>query len=190
VGSSGFTADRTARREDVGLEGKNTEQVRQELALRGLPTPSGDGLADHVLYGDDGKPLGVIEAKKTAKDARAGGEQARQYADALEKATGVRPVIFFTNGIDVFLWDDAQGYPYRKVYGFYSKDSLEYLVHQRIGKKALAHVEPNLAIANRMYQLEAIKRVCERFTGNFRKALVVQRPAPARRGSPSRSATC
>jgi type I restriction enzyme R subunit len=86
----------------------------------------------------------------------------------------VRPVVFFTNGIDVFLWDDAQGYPYRKVYGFYSKDSLEYLVHQRTGKKALAHVEPNLAIANRMYQLEAVKRVCERFSGNFRKALVVQ----------------
>jgi type I restriction enzyme R subunit len=159
---------------NLGIDGKSTEQVKQELKLTGLPTPSGDGFADYVLYGDDGKPLAVIEAKKTAKDARAGGEQARQYADALEKATGVRPVVFFTNGIDVFLWDDAQGYPYRKVYGFYSKDSLEYLVHQRTGKKALAHVEPNLAIANRMYQLEAVKRVCERFTGNFRKALVVQ----------------
>ncbi|OQX69582.1 MAG: hypothetical protein B6A08_04485 [Sorangiineae bacterium NIC37A_2] len=159
---------------NVGIHGKSTEQVKQELKLTGLPTPSGDGSADYVLYGDDGKPLAVIEAKKTAKDARRGGEQARQYADALEKATGVRPVIFFTNGIDVFLWDDAQGYPYRKVYGFYSKDSLEYLVHQRIGKKALAHVEPNLAIAGRMYQLEAVKRVCERFESNFRKALVVQ----------------
>lgn len=159
---------------NVGIDGKNTEQVKQELKLAGLPTPSGDGFADYVLYGDDGKPLGVIEAKKTVKDARAGGEQARQYADALEKATGVRPVIFFTNGVDIFLWDDAQGYPYRKVYGFYSKDSLEYLVHQRTGKRALAHVEPNLAIANRMYQLEAVRRVCERFESNFRKALVVQ----------------
>ncbi len=163
---------------DVGVAGKSTEQVRQEQKLTGLPTPSGDGFADYVLYGDDGKPLAVIEAKKTAKDARAGGEQARQYADALEKATGVRPVVFFTNGIDIFLWDDAQGHPYRKIYGFYSKDSLEYLVHQRpgdrTGKKALAQVEPNLAIAGRMYQLEAVKRVCERFTNNFRKALVVQ----------------
>lgn len=60
----------------------------------------------------------------------------------LEKETGVRPVIFFTNGIDIFLWDDNQGYPYRKVYGFYSKDSLEYLVHQRTNKKALATIEP------------------------------------------------
>ncbi|MBK7156566.1 MAG: DEAD/DEAH box helicase family protein [Sandaracinaceae bacterium] len=159
---------------NVGLDCKNTEQVKQEVKLTGLPTKSGDGFADYVLYGDDGKPLAVIEAKKTAKDARAGSEQARQYADALEKATGVRPVVFFTNGIDVFLWDDAQKYPYRKVYGFYSKDSLEYLVHQRVGKKALAHVEPNLAIANRMYQLEAVKRVTERFESKFRKALVVQ----------------
>ncbi|MBK6580225.1 MAG: DEAD/DEAH box helicase family protein [Sandaracinaceae bacterium] len=153
---------------------QNTEQVRQEVQLSTMPTPSGDGFADYVLYGDDGKPLAVIEAKKTAKDAQQGGEQARMYADALEKATGVRPVVFFTNGIDVFLWDDAQKYPYRKVYGFYSKDSLEYLVHQRVGKKALAHVEPNLAIANRMYQLEAVKRVTERFESKFRKALVVQ----------------
>ncbi len=164
---------------NVSSDGGSTEQVKQELKLTGLPTRSGNGFADYVLYGDDGKPLAVVEAKKTAKDARAGGEQARQYADALERATGVRPVVFFTNGIDVFLWDDAPystggRHPYRKVYGFYSKDSLEYLVHQRTGKKALAHVEPNLAIANRMYQLEAVKRVCERFESNFRKALVVQ----------------
>ncbi|WP_141326338.1 DEAD/DEAH box helicase family protein [Myxococcus sp. AB025B] len=159
---------------NVGASGANTEQVRQEVRLTGMPTPTGEGFADYLLYGDDGKPLAVIEAKKTAKDARAGGEQARMYATCLEKETGVRPVIFFTNGIDVFLWDDAQGYPYRKVYGFYSKDSLEYLVHQRANKRPLAAVEPNLAIANRMYQLEAVKRVCERFEGKFRKSLVVQ----------------
>ncbi len=159
---------------NIGALGANTEQVKQEVKLKGLPTPSGDGFADYVLYGDDGKPLAVIEAKKTAKDARHGSEQARQYAEALEKETGVRPVIFFTNGFDIFLWDDAQNYPYRKVYGFYSKDSLEYLVHQRHNKKVLAHVEPSLAIAGRMYQLEAIKRVTERFENNFRKALIVQ----------------
>ena len=159
---------------NVGENGKNTEQVRQEVRLTTMPTPSREGFADYVLYGDDGKPLAVIEAKKTAKDARIGGEQARQYATCLETETGVRPVVFFTNGVDIFLWDDAQGYPYRKVYGFYSKDSLEYLVHQRTNKKPLATVEPNLAIANRMYQLEAVKRVCERFQNSFRKALLVQ----------------
>ena len=159
---------------DVGPNGRNTDEVRQEVKLASMPTESGNGFADYVLYGDDGKPLAVVEAKKTAKDALVGAEQARIYATCLEKETGVRPVIFFTNGADIFLWDDAQGYPYRKVYGFYSKDSLEYLVHQRTNKKALANVEPNLAIANRMYQLEAVKRVCERFSNKFRKSLLVQ----------------
>lgn len=159
---------------EVGVHGKNTDQVRQEVRLFAMPTESGEGYADYVLYGDDGKPLAVIEAKRTAKDAQVGAEQARMYAVCLEKETGVRPVIFFTNGPDIFLWDDAQGYPYRKVYGFYSKDSLEYLVHQRTNKKPLATVEPNLAIANRMYQLEAIKRVGERFSNKFRKSLLVQ----------------
>jgi len=158
----------------VGPDGATTEQVRQEVRLTGLPTSSGEGFADYVLYGDDGKPLAVVEAKRTAKDVKEGAEQARQYADALQRETGARPVIFFTNGPDIFLWDDAQGYPWRKVYGFYSKDSLEYLAYQRANRKPLASVEPNLAIANRMYQLEAVKRVGERFGMNFRRALLVQ----------------
>jgi type I restriction enzyme R subunit len=159
---------------DVGSQGASTEEVGQEVQLSSMPTPSGQGYADYVLYGDDGKPLAVIEAKKTAKDAREGAEQARMYATSLDKETGVRPVVFFTNGVDVFLWDDAQGYPYRKIYGLYSKDSLEYLTYQRANKKPLATIEPNIDIANRMYQLEAIKRVTERFTNKFRKALLVQ----------------
>lgn len=159
---------------DVGPNGVSTEQVRQEVKLTTMPTESGDGYADYVLYGDDGKPLAVIEAKKTAKDSRLGATQGQIYATCLEKETGVRPVIFFTNGPDIFIWDDAQRYAYRKIYGFYSKDSLEYLHHQRVNKKPLATIEPNLAIADRMYQLEAIKRVGERFSSNFRKALLVQ----------------
>jgi type I restriction enzyme R subunit len=162
---------------DVGADGANTEEVRQEVRLTTMPTESGkdgNGRADYVLYGDDGKPLAVIEAKRTAADVKKGAEQARIYADCLERETGARPVIFFTNGADMFIWDDAQHYPWRKVYGFYSKDSLEYLTHQRTNRKALTTVEPNLAIADRMYQLEAVKRVCERFSTNFRKALLVQ----------------
>lgn len=159
---------------DVGEKGANTEQVKQEVWLSKLRSESGKGRADYVLYGDDGKPLAVIEAKRTAKNVEEGAQQAREYADALEKETGVRPVIFFTNGPEIFLWDDAQGYPWRRVYGFYSKDSLEYLTYQRANRKALATVEPNFAIANRMYQLEAVKRVCENFSSNSRRALLVQ----------------
>lgn len=158
----------------VGPKGKDTEQVRQEVTVFEHPTPSGEGIADYVLYGDDGKPLAVVEAKKTSKDARLGAEQARIYATCLEKETGQRPVIFYTNGIDIFIWDDAQGYTPRKIYGFYSKDSLEYLLHQRTNKTPLATIAPNLEIADRMYQLEAVKRVSERFEKKFRRSLLVQ----------------
>lgn len=154
---------------DVGVDGANTDSVRQELVLAG----TGER-ADYVLYGPNGKPLAVIEAKRTMKDATAGLEQARLYADALEAATGQRPVIFCTNGIDIFIDDDAQKYPRRPIHGFYSRDSLEYLIHQRSTKKNLATVAPDLRITERMYQLEAIKRVTERFSSNFRKALIVQ----------------
>ncbi len=159
---------------DVGPNGKSTEQVGQEVPLTTMPTASGEGYADYVLYGDNGKPLAVIEAKKTAKDARIGAEQARIYATCLEKERGQRPVIFYTNGIDIFIWDDAQGYTPRKVYGFYSKDSLDYLLQKRREKKPLATTTPNHAIAGRMYQLEAIKRVSERFEQKFRRVLLVQ----------------
>ena len=158
----------------VGPRKVNTDEVGQEVALTTMNTASKLGFADYVLYGDDGKPLAVIEAKKTAKDAKQGAEQAHDYADALEKETGVRPVIFFTNGMDIFLWDDVQGYPWRKVYGYYSKASLEYLHHQRANKKPLDVVAPDATIAGRLYQLEAIKRVGERFASKFRRALIVQ----------------
>jgi type I restriction enzyme, R subunit len=159
---------------NVGANGANTDQVKQEVRLTSMRTESGVGRADYVLYGDDEKPLAVIEAKRTVKNVKEGAEQARVYADALEQETGARPVIFFTNGPDTFIWDDVQKYPWRKVYGFYSKDSLEYLAHQRINRKPLSTIEPNLAIANRIYQLEAVKRVSERFSDNFRKSLLVQ----------------
>ncbi len=161
---------------DIGAQGRNTEQVHQEERLATMPTKSGEGYADYVVYGDDGKPLAVIEAKKTARDAREGQEQARIYADCLEREQGRRPVIFYTNGIDIFIWDDAKRYSPRKIYGFYSKDSLEYLVHQRAARVPLSgpKASPNPGIAGRMYQLEAIKRIAERFDNNFRKALIVQ----------------
>ena len=161
---------------NVGSRGKNTEQVHQEERLSTMPTKSGEGYADYVLYGDDGKPLAVIEAKRTARDAQEGQEQARIYADCLEREQGRRPVIFYTNGVDISVWDDAQKYNPRKIYGFYSKDSIEYLIHQRQTRSTLASpkVAPSPIIAGRMYQLEAIKRICERFTDGFRRALVVQ----------------
>jgi type I restriction enzyme, R subunit len=165
---------------DVGPNGQSTDQVGQEVLLHGLPdTKTGDGYADYVLWAANGLPLAVIEAKRTSKDAGVGRTQAWNYANSLAEKHGVRPVIFYTNGIDIWIWDDVQPVsgtpaPPRKIYGFYSKDSLEYLHFQRANKEQLELVEPSVEIAGRMYQLEAVKRVNERFSNGHRKALVVQ----------------
>ncbi|MBW8854376.1 MAG: DEAD/DEAH box helicase family protein [Bradyrhizobium sp.] len=104
-----------------------------------------------------------------------GRHQAKLYADSLEKTFGHRPVIFYTNGFDIWIWDDAQGFPPRRLFGYYSKDSLQHLAnYQRKERKPLDTVELNGQIVDRLYQFEAIKRVAERFEGKHRKALVVQ----------------
>jgi len=160
---------------NIGSNGRNTDEITQEEEVQDQPTATGTGYVDYVLWDDNGKPLAVIEAKKTAKSAELGRKQAALYADALEKSHGQRPIIYYTNGIDIWIWDDAQGYPPRRLFGFYSKDSLQYLVNfQRSARKELDTIEPNANIAGRLYQIEAISRVTERFTDKHRKALIVQ----------------
>lgn len=78
----------------------------REFQVTGMPTDSGIGFADYVLWGDDGKPLAVVEAKRTKKDSRMGLHQAKLYADCLEVTYGRRPVIFTTNGYEHWIWDD------------------------------------------------------------------------------------
>jgi type I restriction enzyme, R subunit len=159
----------------VGANGADTDEVKQELEIQHQPTATGVGYADYVLFDDNGKPLAVVEAKKTATDATLGRNQARIYADGLKKMYGQRPVIFYTNGFDVHIWDDAQKVPDRKIYGFYSKESLKYLVNfQRSEKKLLDTVAIKPEITDRLYQQEAIKRVLEKFADKHRKALIIQ----------------
>lgn len=160
---------------DIAEGVKNTTQVGKEVEVDGQPTASGIGYADYVLWDDNGNPLAVIEAKKTSTDAELGRHQAKLYSDSLEKRYGHRPVIFYTNGFDIWIWDDAQDFPPRKLYGFYSKDSLQHLAnYQRHNKQPLNTVAISDQIVDRLYQLEAIKRVSERFSQKHRRALVVQ----------------
>jgi len=160
---------------NVGSGLESTSNVGKEIEVADQPTPSGKGFVDYVLWDDDGSPLAVVEAKKTSVDPERGRKQAKIYADALEKSHGQRPAIFYTNGYDIWLWDDKAGYPPRKVYGYYSKDSLQYLVKfQRKSRGKLSTLAPQQAIVNRLYQMEAIKRVTERFEAQHRKVLVVQ----------------
>lgn len=157
----------------------NTAQVRKEVAVGHQPTESGTGYIDYVLYDEtNGRPLAVVEAKKTARTAEEGRTQAQLYADGLMRdlhlAPHERPVLFYTNGHDLWLWNDAEQEPPRRVYGFPSPDSLAYLHHQRTQRKPLAEVAPSTAIIDRSYQIEAVRRVVERFAEKKRKALIVQ----------------
>jgi len=167
-------AELRSRGWDVSLDGSSTNAVGKEVQLTGQPTDTGIGYCDYVLWDDNGKPLAVIEAKRTRRNVKEGREQAKLYADALEKQFGQRPVIFYTNGYDIYLWDDAQGYAPRQLYGYYSKDSLQYLILQRSIKGDLNKTPIDITVAGRDYQIETISRVCERFTDKHRKALVVQ----------------
>ncbi|MEZ6079959.1 MAG: type I restriction endonuclease [Pirellulaceae bacterium] len=120
---------------DVGKGMTNTAQVLKEAPVKYQVGASGSGKADYILDDDNGKPLGVVEAKKTAVDPQIGRKQAEQYADGLEREHAQRPVIFYTNGYDLWIWNDKAGEPPRKIYGFYSKDSLQHIHYQRTAKK-------------------------------------------------------
>ena len=122
--------------------------------------PSGIGYVDYVLWGKDGKPLAVVEAKKTMAEARKGRHQAELYADCLETMHGQRPVIFYTNGFETFIWDDTF-YTDREIQGFYTQDEVQLLIDRRTTRKDLRSFKVDLDIAGRDYQLEAIKRVAE-----------------------------
>lgn len=143
-----------------------------EYEVTGMPNAKGVGYADYVLWGDDGKPLGVVEAKKTSVDSEVGKQQAKLYADCLEQMHGQRPVIFYTNGYDIWVWDDC-AYPPRRVAGFYKKDELHRLIMQRTLKAQLDVAGIKDAIVERYYQKRAIGSICEQFSKARRKALLV-----------------
>ena len=144
-----------------------------EVELYGMPNKSEVGYADYVLYGDDGKPLAVIEAKRTCVDVSKGRQQAKLYADLLEQKYGRRPIIFLSNGFDTHIWDDKH-YPERKVAAIYSKRDLEKLLNLHTMRTSLKNVMVDKHIAGRYYQEGAIKAVCEAFDKkNRRKALLV-----------------
>ena len=155
--------------EDAGwTEGKDW---LNEVELPGMPNKSEVGYADYVLYGDDGRPLAVIEAKRTCVDAVKGRQQAKLYADLLEKKYHRRPVIFLTNGFETHITDNL--YPERKCAAIYSKRDLEKLFNLQTMRTSLKNIMVNRNIAGRYYQEGAIKAVCDAFARNRRKALLV-----------------
>lgn len=146
------------------------KDIGEEVEVQGMPNKSGEGSVDYVLYGANGKPLAVVEAKRTSKDPKIGQQQAKLYADCLEKKYGQRPIIFLTNGFDTYIWDD---YSDRRIYGFYKKSELQLMIDRRRSKKSLSLITINDEISNRYYQKEAIKAVCEALETKQRKTLLV-----------------
>ena len=156
------------RLEDVGwtfgIDWKN------EVNVSGVSTPTGEGYLDYVLFDDDGTPLALVEAKKLSIEPEKGRLQAINYAKAIEKQYGVKIVIFLANGKEIRMFND--GYPERTVSTFFSKDDLRAIKYKQNNRTSLENIDVP-EFCSRRYQFLALKSVCERFSGNFRKALVV-----------------
>ena len=144
----------------------------REWLVTGIPSPSGQGNVDYVLWGDDGKPLAVVEAKRATKGAKEGRLQAEIYADALERDFGQRPLIYYTNGFETWLWDDRRYAP-RRVAGYMTKDELALAIQRRTSIRPLATATIDRSIVERPYQLRAIRAVTEAFEHQRRRALLV-----------------
>lgn len=153
---------------------KNVEEYE---VLNCMPTTSGErtgtGYVDYVLWGNDGKPVALVEAKRTRADPKVGKRQAELYADCLEQHHGQRPIIYYSNGYTTWLWDD-QFYPPREVQGFATRDELQWRINQRTSREDLGTLLPKKEITGRYYQREAAARVMESFGAlRKRKSLIV-----------------
>lgn len=147
--------------------------VQEEYPVDGMAgLPGQAGFCDYVLFGKDGCPLAVVEAKRTSKDPNIGRRQAVLYADCLERRFGRRPMMFTTNGFETYFWDDKTA-PQRKVSGIFGKDDLQKLMNRRSERLDLMTIPIDDRITDRYYQKEAIRAVCEQIQQGFRKHLLV-----------------
>ncbi|MBQ2122443.1 MAG: DEAD/DEAH box helicase family protein, partial [Bacteroidaceae bacterium] len=142
-----------------------------EVKVQGMPNAGGEGFADYVLFGGNGKPLAVVEAKRSSVSPLKGKHQAELYADCLERQYGVRPVIYYTNGFETYIIDGL-GYPPRRLYSFHTAADLEWMIQQR-ERRDISDFSVKDHITDRAYQKMAIKAVCEHLNKKHRRALLV-----------------
>ena len=158
---------------ELANAGWDKDQIVEEYPLSNMPRESKHGFVDYVLFGADGKPLAIVEAKRSSKSTNVGLQQAKIYADCLEAETGQRPLIFVTNGFEFILWDDAAGYPHRTVSGIFTSDEMQLAINRRNVRKSLVDVAIDDKITNRWYQKAAIRAVCDAIENKRREALLV-----------------
>lgn len=163
-----YLIDVALREAGWDLQGKNDKEYK----VTGMPkstNPSGTGYVDYVLWGDDGLPLALVEAKQTMVNATRGENQAQLYADAIEEMHGQRPVMYYSNGYDTFLWDDQFYKQARQVHGFYTKEELQRVIWRRTNRKDIRKEEIDTDIVERYYHWRAIRSIAEHFSANDRK---------------------
>ena len=168
----------------LAQSGWNVTDPMQVVEEFSIPTPQTDRVAepsgsyqshqfsDYVLLGKDGKPLAVVEAKKSSKDAALGREQAKQYCYNIQQQGSELPFCFYTNGHDIYFWN-LENYPPRKVVGFPTRDDLERFQYIRRNKRSLTQELINTDIAGRDYQIRAIRSVLEGIEQKRRNFLLV-----------------
>ena len=152
--------------ENVVLPGK----AGIEIEVHGMPNPQGLGYCDYVLYGKDGKPLAIVEVKKTSVSPEKGRHQVDLYAECMKKVYGYKPVMYYTNGYTTRIIDGI--YPDRTIIAFHSLEELE-LMLQRRTRGNIADLRINDEITNRPYQKMAITSICEWLNTKHRRGLLV-----------------
>lgn len=149
-------------------DASNNTKVVKEFYLK-----TSNEKVDYVLLAKDGKPLAVVEAKKSSKDAELGREQAKQYCQNIKDELSIDlPFCFYTNGNDIYFWDIGN-YPPRKIYSYPTIEDLERLRHIKKYKKSLSHEFIDTNIAGRDYQVSAIRSVMEAIDKKRRDFLLV-----------------
>lgn len=141
-----------------------------EIPVTGMSSSSGIGFCDYVLYGRNGKPLAIVEAKKTSVNPSMGSYQVKEYGKCMEKAYGYVPVLYYTNGYEIYIIDGL--YPARRVAAFHTIDDLEYMLQKR-NRTDMKDLKVREDISGRPYQIMAVTNVCEHFNKNFRRSLLV-----------------
>ena len=141
-----------------------------EIPIKDMPNASGIGFCDYVLYGKDGKPLAIVEAKKTSVEAVVGVEQVKTYGECMRKQYGYVPVLYYTNGYEIYIIDGL--YPSRKVMSFHTAEELEYMIQKR-SRNNITDLQIRDDISGRPYQKMAITNICERFNDLHRRGLIV-----------------
>ncbi len=159
---SGYVFDQSAKR----------NCIETEYPVAGMPNESGTGYVDYVIWGDTGKIIALIEAKKTSVSAEKGKNQGEIYANCIQNMQGFRPIIFYTNGFETYLWDDMISVP-RMISGVFQRCDLDKMIERRYNRKPLSSIKIDEEITDRHYQLRAVTKCCENYEKGDRNCLLV-----------------